>query len=76
MPKKNGFPMPTAKNEFHILNLYPKIYMFQKIPIFLCQFTRKFPNLVLLHTLLGRQLGYYYCIYSSTCRIVRKRVPR
>ena len=25
--KKNGFPMPAAKNEFHILNLLPKIYI-------------------------------------------------
>ena len=34
MPKtkqKNGFPMPTAKNEFHILNVHPKNYVFKKI---------------------------------------------
>ena len=29
MPK-NGFPMPTAKNGFHILNLHPKKYVFKK----------------------------------------------
>ena len=34
MPKK-GFPMPTAKNRFHILNLHPKKYVFKKIPYFL-----------------------------------------
>ena len=30
MPKKNGFPMPTAKNGFHIPNLHPKKYIFKK----------------------------------------------
>ena len=29
--KKNVFPMPTAKDEFHILNLHPKKYLFKKI---------------------------------------------
>ena len=29
MPK-NGFPMQTAKNEFHIFNLHPKKYIFKK----------------------------------------------
>ena len=28
--KKNGFPMPTAKNGFHILNLHPKKYILKK----------------------------------------------
>ena len=27
---KIGFPMATAKNRFHILNLHPKKYLFQK----------------------------------------------
>ena len=30
MPKKNGFPMPTAKNGFHILNLHPRKYIYLK----------------------------------------------
>ena len=29
MPK-NGFPRPTAKNGFHILNLHPKKYVLKK----------------------------------------------
>ena len=29
MPK-NGFPMPTAKNRFQILNLRPKKHIFKK----------------------------------------------
>ena len=29
MPKK-GFPMPTAKNRFQILNLHPKKQVFKK----------------------------------------------
>ena len=29
MPK-NGFPMPTAKNRFQILNLHPKKHIFKK----------------------------------------------
>ena len=29
MPK-NGFPMPTAKNRFQILNLHPKKHAFKK----------------------------------------------
>ena len=29
MPK-NGFPMPTAKNRFQILNLHPKKHVFKK----------------------------------------------
>ena len=29
MPK-NGFPMPTAKNRFQILNLHPKNHVFKK----------------------------------------------
>ena len=29
MPK-NGFPMPTAKNRFQILNLHPKKHIFEK----------------------------------------------
>ena len=29
MPKY-GFPMPTAKNGFHIFNLHPKKYMYLK----------------------------------------------
>ena len=40
MPK-NGFPMPTAKNGFHILNLHAKKYMLKKK--IQCQFTRKIP---------------------------------
>ena len=28
MPK-NGFPMPTAKNQFQILNLHPKKHVFK-----------------------------------------------
>ena len=33
--KKNGFPIPPAKNRFHILNLHPKKHIFQeKIPFF------------------------------------------
>ena len=31
---KNGFPMPTAKNGFHILNLHPKKYVLNKYPCF------------------------------------------
>ena len=27
---KNGFPMPTAENGFHILNLHPKKHIFQE----------------------------------------------
>ena len=34
MPK-NGFPMPTAKNGFHIFNLHPKICLFKKNTLFL-----------------------------------------
>ena len=41
MPK-NGFPMPTAKTGFHILNRHPKKYVFKK-SFFQCQFTRKIP---------------------------------
>ena len=40
MPK-NGFPMPTAKNGFHILNLHPK-YMYLKIPFFNANILEKF----------------------------------
>ena len=29
MPK-NGFPKPTAKNRFRILNLHPKKHVFKK----------------------------------------------
>ena len=29
MPK-NGFPIPTAKNRFHILNLHPKKHISRK----------------------------------------------
>ena len=44
MPK-NGFPTPTAKNGFHILNLHPKKYRFKKSFFFFsCQFTRKIPQ--------------------------------
>ena len=32
--KKKGFPLPTAKNGFHILNLHPKIYTLKKKKIF------------------------------------------
>ena len=35
MPKKKGFPMPTAKNEFHILNLHSKLYTLKKYPFLL-----------------------------------------
>ena len=31
---KNGFPIPTAENGFHILNLHPKIYVLKKVPLF------------------------------------------
>ena len=46
MPE-NGFPMPTAKNEFHILNLHPKkyIYIFWKYPFFNANLLRKFLNM-------------------------------
>ena len=33
--KKNGFPMPTAKNGFHILNLHNKKYILKEVPFFL-----------------------------------------
>ena len=32
--KKKRFPMPTAKNGFHIINLRPKKYIFQKNTLF------------------------------------------
>ena len=35
MQKKKGFPMPTAKNEFHILNLHPKLFSLKKYPFFI-----------------------------------------
>ena len=31
MPK-NGFPIPTVKNGFHILNLHPKKHVSKKYP--------------------------------------------
>ena len=43
MPK-NGFPMPTAKNGFHILNLHPKKYAFKKIPFINANLLEKFHN--------------------------------
>ena len=42
MPK-NGFPMPTAKNGFHILNLHPK-NMYLKIPFFNANILEKFQS--------------------------------
>ena len=45
MPK-NGFPMPTAKDGFHILNLHPKKYIFKK-NFFKCQFTRKIQEIII-----------------------------
>ena len=41
MPK-NGFPIPTAKNGFHILDLHPKKHVFQKIPFFNGNLLEKF----------------------------------
>ena len=43
MPK-NGFPMPTAKNRFQILNLHPNKYISQKIPFFTANLLEKFPE--------------------------------
>ena len=34
MPKKNGFPIPTAKNGFQILNLHPKKHALKKKYLF------------------------------------------
>ena len=40
--QKNSLPIPTAKNGFQILNLHPKkTCISNKVPFFLCQFTRK-----------------------------------
>ena len=30
--QKKGFPMPTAKNGFHILNIHPKKYTLKNTP--------------------------------------------
>ena len=46
--KKNGFPMPTAKNGFHILNLHPKIYTLKKKILFLMPIYKK--NLIIFTT--------------------------
>ena len=35
---KIGFPMPTLKNGFQILNLHPKKHVFKKIPFFWMNF--------------------------------------
>ena len=39
--KKNGFPMPAAKNGFHILYVHPKIYTFIKKYSFLMPIYKK-----------------------------------
>ena len=43
--QKKGFPMPTAKNGFHILNLHPIIYTFKKNTLFLMPIYKK--NLII-----------------------------
>ena len=45
MPK-NGFPMPTAKNRFHILNLHPKnMYLKKKYPFLHANLLEKFQSI-------------------------------
>ena len=41
MPK-NGFPLPTAKNVFQILNLHSKKHVFKKYPFFNANLLEKF----------------------------------
>ena len=43
MPK-NGFPMPTAKNGFRILNLHYKKYIFKNSPLFNGSLLEKYRN--------------------------------
>ena len=43
MTKKKVFLVPTAENGFHILNLHPKKYIFEKIyPFFNANLLEKF----------------------------------
>ena len=44
--QKNGFPIVTAKNGFHILNLHPKKHIFQekRYPVFNANLLEKFWN--------------------------------
>ena len=50
--KKNGFPIPTAKNGFHILNLHPKKHTYIYIYIkkkFSANLLEKFPIILFPH---------------------------
>ena len=50
MQKQNCFPMLTAKNGFHILNLHPKIYIYIYKYLFLnANLLEKNPNIHLSH---------------------------
>ena len=62
MPK-NGFPMSTAKNGFHILNLHPKIYVFQKSPLLNANLLEKFPQ---LYCFCRNELSYR--VNASICK--------
>ena len=44
MPK-TGFPIPTAKNGFQILNLHPKKHVFKILPSFNANLLEKFPHM-------------------------------
>ena len=62
--KKNGFPMPTAKNGFHILNLHPKKYIcISKNTLFKFRFTRKIPyfqSLFVTETVINADIKFVF----------------
>ena len=64
--KKIGFPMPTAKNGFHILNLLPKnVY---KIPFFNANLIEQFPKLFLYILFLYAEIFFISNRYLSVDR--------
>ena len=44
--KQIGFPMPTPKNGFQILNLHPNIHVFKKNTLFLMYFCLSFTEIL------------------------------
>ena len=59
MPK-NGFPMPTAENGFHILNLHSKKNMYlTKYPFLNANLLEKFRNFIIVCTLFGYLFVYF-----------------
>ena len=63
MPK-NGFPMPTTKNGFHILNLHPKKYVL-KIPFFNANLLEKFKIFILIKEGIIKKISYDRRNYES-----------